>query len=140
MLSGHPPNLSGRERYINCHTSQNINPEKGQHPRSEIIELKGNPFLSITRKRFGQYTVYIYYFSFFHSLENLICLTLLFNFLCSPLTFSFLLFFLLPSPIFLSSPFLSSHCSYVLHTNHSQSSLLYQLYTLLPLSLSLCNL
>jgi hypothetical protein len=64
MLSGHPPNLSGRERYINCHTSQNINPKKGQHPRSEIIELKGNPFLSITRKRFGQYTVYILLFLF----------------------------------------------------------------------------
>jgi hypothetical protein len=140
MLSGHPPNLSGRERYINCHTSQNINPEKGQHPRSEIIELKGNPFLSITRKRFGQYTVYILLFLFpffgkFNLSHPLIQLPLL-----SPDVFSFLLFFFLPSPIFLSSPFLSSHCSYVLHTNHSQSSLLYQLYTLLPLSLSLCNL
>jgi hypothetical protein len=39
----------------------------------------------------------------------------------------------------LTNPYLSSHCPYLFLTHNLLNSLLYQLYTLLPSTLSLCN-
>jgi hypothetical protein len=118
-----------------------------------LIELRRNSFLSITKEIFGHI-----FFSFFLILKflkfvvtyfplplfpNFTFLNLsLFHFPFSPpklliLFSSFLSSFLFLT--FLSSPSPSPHCRYLLHTNQSLNSLLYQLYILPPSFLPLFN-
>jgi hypothetical protein len=100
-----PQNLSERGGTINCQTVQHMNLKEGQHQISNwgelpnaVIQLRGNPLLSI-RKNFGQW-IYIYTYIWIHFNSSLL-------FFLLPISFSYsvkILIFLALFVHFLFSP------------------------------------
>jgi hypothetical protein len=78
--------------------------------------------------------------SLFHAVQISVCLALSCPFIFSYTIFFLFFYSLFPScPFLVLLPFLSPHCSYLIHTHQWLNSVLYQLYTLLPSFLSPSN-